>query len=152
MKRSRAFLSSGDRRDSGPLRGLKLDREQPMTTAPVLLPVQVLGRRRAIAAAFTILVGGAVGACHLFTPSTQRATTAAVQPPAPPPPPAEPPAAPRRPAVQEFQEIADLKDIHFDFDKSDIGPDAARTLDASAAWIKTNANNLILIEGHCDER
>jgi peptidoglycan-associated lipoprotein len=44
-----------------------------------------------------------------------------------------------------------LKDIHFDFDKYDIRPGDAKVLDANAAWLKTN-NNLVLVEGHCDER
>ena len=42
--------------------------------------------------------------------------------------------------------------MFFDFDKYDIRPADAKVLDSNAAWLKTNANNLILIEGHCDER
>ena len=57
-----------------------------------------------------------------------------------------------RPDVKEFAAIADLKDIHFDFDKYDIRPGDARTLDANAAWLKANGNQLLLIEGHCDNR
>src|SRR3989454_8625994 len=57
-----------------------------------------------------------------------------------------------RPAPAEFASIPELKDIHFDFDKYDVRPDAARTLDANAAWLKSNGNQLLLIEGHCDER
>ena len=45
-----------------------------------------------------------------------------------------------------------LKEIHFDFDKYNIRPGDAKILDANAAWLKSNANNLVLIEGHCDER
>lgn len=45
-----------------------------------------------------------------------------------------------------------LKAIYFDFDKSDIRPDAARILDANVDWLKSNADAIILIEGHCDER
>ncbi len=45
-----------------------------------------------------------------------------------------------------------LKEIHFDFDKYNIKPDDAKILDANAAWLKSNAANLVLIEGHCDER
>jgi peptidoglycan-associated lipoprotein len=48
--------------------------------------------------------------------------------------------------------VAALKDIHFDFDRSDIRPGDAQILDANAAWLKSNPNNLVLIEGHCDER
>jgi peptidoglycan-associated lipoprotein len=45
-----------------------------------------------------------------------------------------------------------LKTIYFDFDKYDIRPGDAKTLDGDAAWLKSNADNLVLIEGHCDER
>ena len=40
----------------------------------------------------------------------------------------------------------------FDFDKYDIRPSDAKILDANAAWLKSNAEHLVLIEGHCDER
>ncbi|HEU4440241.1 MAG TPA: peptidoglycan-associated lipoprotein Pal [Methylomirabilota bacterium] len=70
--------------------------------------------------------------------------------PAPAAPPATAaPATPPRPS--EFAESANLKDIYFDFDKYDIRPNDAKILDTNAAWLKTN-NNLVLIEGHCDER
>jgi len=55
------------------------------------------------------------------------------------------------PPPSEFQATANLKDVFFDFDKYDIRPNDARTLDANAVWLKTN-NDLVLIEGHCDER
>jgi len=45
-----------------------------------------------------------------------------------------------------------LKDVFFEFDKYDIRPEDAKTLDANASWLKSNAENLVLIEGHCDER
>jgi peptidoglycan-associated lipoprotein len=57
-----------------------------------------------------------------------------------------------RPAVKDFAAIADLADIFFDFDKYDIRPGDAKTLDANASWLKSNPNHLVLIEGHCDER
>ena len=58
--------------------------------------------------------------------------------------------APARPG--EFAESAGLKDINFDFDKYVIRPGDAKILDANAAWLKSNSNALLLIEGHCDER
>jgi peptidoglycan-associated lipoprotein len=61
------------------------------------------------------------------------------------------PAGPR-PAVADFREVPDLKDITFDFDKYDIRPADAKTLDTNATWLKSNPNHLVLIEGHCDER
>jgi len=54
--------------------------------------------------------------------------------------------------VSEFKENPNLKDIHFDFDKYNIRPGDAKILDANASWLKSNAGNLLLIEGHCDER
>jgi peptidoglycan-associated lipoprotein len=69
--------------------------------------------------------------------------------PAPAAPPTAAPAPPPRPS--EFAENANLKDIYFDFDKYDIRSNDAKILDTNAAWLKTN-DNLVLIEGHCDER
>jgi len=55
------------------------------------------------------------------------------------------------PMPSEFMANDNLKDIHFDFDKYDIRGGDAKILDANATWLKTN-DNLVLIEGHCDER
>ena len=52
----------------------------------------------------------------------------------------------------EFAPNPNLKAVYFDFDKYNIRPDDAKTLDGDAAWLKANADNLVLIEGHCDER
>ena len=57
-----------------------------------------------------------------------------------------------RPAPSQFVDIADLKEIHFDFDKHDIRKDDAELLDGNAEWLKSHADHLLLIEGHCDER
>jgi peptidoglycan-associated lipoprotein len=81
-------------------------------------------------------------------PSAAAPSTAA---PAPAPAPLAGPAAPR-PSPKEFAAVDALKDVNFDFDKYDIRPEDAKTLDANASWLKTNAENLVLIEGHCDER
>lgn len=56
-----------------------------------------------------------------------------------------------RPPISEFTANPNLKDIYFDFDKYDIRPGDAKILDSNATWLKGN-NNLVLIEGHCDER
>ncbi len=42
--------------------------------------------------------------------------------------------------------------IHFDFDKSNIRPDDAGTLDQKVAILQANPNLRIRIGGHCDER
>jgi peptidoglycan-associated lipoprotein len=54
--------------------------------------------------------------------------------------------------AREYRAHSALKDIHFDFDRSDIRPGDAKILDASADWLKANPNQLLLIEGHCDDR
>ena len=61
-------------------------------------------------------------------------------------------AAGDRPSPRDFTPNAALNDINFDFDKYDIRPTDAKTLDASAAWLKSNPKSLLLIEGHTDER
>jgi peptidoglycan-associated lipoprotein len=57
-----------------------------------------------------------------------------------------------RPDVRDYMATANMPDVHFDFDKYDIRPEAARTLEASASWLKANDKAQVLIEGHCDER
>jgi peptidoglycan-associated lipoprotein len=66
--------------------------------------------------------------------------------------PAPAPTAPARPVPKDFAAVADLIDVFFDFDKYDIRPADAKTLDTNASWLKSNPNHLVLIEGHCDER
>jgi peptidoglycan-associated lipoprotein len=104
-------------------------------------------------------------------PATTAASAAAPAPAPPAAAPAPSPAAPSsgaaaaapaaaaaapaqtpRPSPKEFMAVAALKEVFFDFDKYDIRSEDAKTLDANAAWLKSNADNLVLIEGHCDER
>ena len=42
--------------------------------------------------------------------------------------------------------------VFYDYDKSDLKPEARRQIERWAAFLKTNANATITIEGHCDER
>jgi peptidoglycan-associated lipoprotein len=64
-----------------------------------------------------------------------------------------PPAAPAKPpAPAEFKAVAELNDVHFDFDKYDIRPGDKKILEEDAKWIKANLRHLVLIEGHADER
>jgi len=76
--------------------------------------------------------GGSTTATPTPTPSTAAATA--------------------RPSPSEFTANENLRDVYFDFDKYDIRPPDAKTLDANATWLKSNPNHLVLIEGHCDER
>ena len=45
-----------------------------------------------------------------------------------------------------------VKDIYFDFDKSNIRPDAREVLKANADYMLKNSAASIIVEGHCDER
>ncbi|NTW54559.1 MAG: peptidoglycan-associated lipoprotein Pal [Chlorobaculum sp.] len=62
----------------------------------------------------------------------------------PPTPPSAPPAQPI--AVQP------LGDIFFDFDRSNLTPEAEAQLKTNAAWMVANSAKSVVIEGHCDER
>ena len=42
--------------------------------------------------------------------------------------------------------------VFFDYDKSDLKPEARRQIERWAEFMKRNANATITIEGHCDER
>lgn len=64
-----------------------------------------------------------------------------------PPAPVSPPTPP-----SEYMRNAALKGIHFDFDKSNVRSGDAKILDASSAYLKANPDQLVLIEGNCDER
>jgi peptidoglycan-associated lipoprotein len=111
----------------------------------------------------------ATTAAAVPAPTGTAATTGAAPAPAAPAP-APAPAAPAptesapataapqtpgstaRPSPKEFVSVPELKDIHFDFDKYDIRPGDAKVLDSNASWLKSNPDQLLLIEGHCDER
>ena len=44
------------------------------------------------------------------------------------------------------------EDIHFEFDSSNLLPEAQEILRWKAAWLQKNQNAQVTIEGHCDER
>ena len=45
-----------------------------------------------------------------------------------------------------------LRDVNFDFDRSDLSPVARDILKGHAAWLKANSLTRVQVEGHCDER
>ncbi len=90
------------------------------------------------------------GAGQTMAPAPTPTTPAPAQPAMRPAEPARTSEA--RPSPKEFVSIPELKDIFFDFDKYDVRPEDAKTLDTNAQWLKSNPNHLVLIEGHCDER
>jgi peptidoglycan-associated lipoprotein len=86
-------------------------------------------------------------------PPTPAAPAPAPVAPAPVAPPTAAPAPAPAPAPpKEYRVNTALKQIYFAFDKADIRPDDAKILDAGAAYLKANPTQLVLIEGHCDER
>jgi peptidoglycan-associated lipoprotein len=97
------------------------------------------------AAATTPGSGGPAMAQPTTSPSGGGAATAA-------PATAAPATAGERPEPKDFRAIPELKDVFFEFDKYDIRAGDAKVLDSNATWLKSNANHLVLIEGHCDER
>ncbi len=56
------------------------------------------------------------------------------------------------PRVRDYAQIPELRDIYFDLGKAVIRPGDAKILNANAAWLRANPDQLVLIEGHCDNR
>ncbi len=81
-------------------------------------------------------------------PSTPQAQETPVTRPAPP---AVTPVAPAPPAATAAA-ASPLKDVFFDFDKSNIKDDQKTALSDDVAWLKSNPNAKVTLEGHCDER
>lgn len=53
-----------------------------------------------------------------------------------------------RMAMQAFES----EKIYFDFDKSDLKPEARAILDKKAGWLRSNPQYRLRIEGNCDNR
>ncbi len=69
-----------------------------------------------------------------------------------PPPPSPPREEPVPQVAQLSPKESPLQDIFFDFDKSEIRPDAKASLAEDIAWLKAHPQGTITVEGHCDER
>ena len=50
------------------------------------------------------------------------------------------------------QYAGDFTDAFFDYDRSDLRPDALTALEANARFLQANSEVRVTIEGHCDER
>lgn len=61
---------------------------------------------------------------------------------------------PAQKQAREFKFLPDeaLKDVYFDFDKSDLTPAARETLRKNADALKKNSGAKVQVEGHADER
>jgi peptidoglycan-associated lipoprotein len=88
---------------------------------------------RSFALVFALSAIMLLGACH------KKA--------APPPPP------PAQPSMSDEEMFAqNVKDIYFDYDKSDIRADEQATIQADASFLQQHPNISLTVEGHCDER
>lgn len=68
------------------------------------------------------------------------------------PPPSPPREEPLPQVAQATGKESPLKDIFFDFDKSEIRQDAKASLMENVRWLRDHPGAAITIEGHCDER
>lgn len=59
---------------------------------------------------------------------------------------------PALPPPTDFSNATSLRDVQFEFDRSDILPSGKAILDANARWLKSHGRAQVLIQGHCDER
>lgn len=57
-----------------------------------------------------------------------------------------------KPGTQEDLEVNVGDRVFFDFDKSNLSPDARTAVERWAAWLKTYPANKVVIQGHADER
>jgi len=78
---------------------------------------------------------------------TQEATARLTVTAAPPPPP------PPTPSVTDEDLFSqNIKDVYFDYDKSEIRGDQQASVQADSQFLGQHTNMNITIEGHCDER
>lgn len=104
-------------------------------------------------AVFLLIV--TLGGCAKKVATTSQAIEVKEKPVAPPPQEVtqkeQPPVIEEQPIVRESEAVM-LKDIYFDFDRSDMRPDARTVLENDARWFKANPRARVKIEGQCDER
>ena len=110
--------------------------------------VQSRGQRQVFPGSTTTYTLTAIGPSGS---DTRTVTVDVSTPPAPPPP---PPTGPRLSGAEMLQQQS--QDAYFDYDKSDIRPDARDALTRDAGLLKQiftqDPNFSVVIEGHCDER
>jgi outer membrane protein OmpA-like peptidoglycan-associated protein len=70
--------------------------------------------------------------------------------PKPPPPPPPPPPKPEPKPAPKVERTIILDDVLFDFDKSNVKPEAAAILDRLVAFMKENAEKKANLSGHTD--
>jgi peptidoglycan-associated lipoprotein len=112
--------------------------------------VQSNGSRQvfpSVTTTYTLIANGPAG-------NDTKSVTVEVSTPPPPPPPGD---GSRGPILSSSQLLSQQgQDAYFDYDKSDIRPDAADALRHDAELLKQifqqDPNVSIIVEGHCDER
>jgi peptidoglycan-associated lipoprotein len=62
------------------------------------------------------------------------------------------PVTPVQPSPPPAEPLAELSDVYFDFDRYAIRVEAQLTLERLADQLKSELNQGLVIEGHCDER
>ncbi|MPZ77505.1 MAG: OmpA family protein [Deltaproteobacteria bacterium] len=82
-------------------------------------------------------------------PKPKPAPPAPKPKPAPPPPAPKPKPAPPPPAPKVERTII-LDDVLFDFDKSNVKPEAAKILDRLVAFMQENKDSKVTLSGHTD--
>jgi peptidoglycan-associated lipoprotein len=94
-------------------------------------------------------------------PPPPPASGSSSRPPGPPEPVSEPTVVPPEPmredaiasaSLDDLNRNSPLKPVFFEYDSSDLTPEAQRTLDENAATLKKYPTWAVTIEGHCDER
>jgi peptidoglycan-associated lipoprotein len=92
----------------------------------------------------------------LFSVGCQKKAVTQTKAPAPAGAPAAKPAekqpAPAAEAAPASSGMIMQEDIFFEFDRSTLTPAAQDNLMRKAAWLRSNSNVTVTIEGHCDER
>lgn len=89
----------------------------------------------------------------------QKKVTKVEEEPPPPPPPVEeeepppPPPPPPPPAIDSAAEVRNaLETIYFDYDKSELRPEAISALEGAASVMSEYPTVRVMAEGHADER
>ncbi|NNG00853.1 MAG: peptidoglycan-associated lipoprotein Pal [Desulfobacteraceae bacterium] len=112
---------------------------------------------------YTTIVLAVMGMMFTVSCAKKAVTTEpAVEEPAAEPAPEPAVEAPAEPTVDPEAEAARLREmeemrfqnehIYFEFDSAVLLPEAQNTLRRKAEWLRTYADAMVVVEGHCDER
>jgi peptidoglycan-associated lipoprotein len=94
-------------------------------------------------------------------PPATTTTPPGTRPPAPPEPVVEPTVVPPEPlrddaiasaSLDDLNKNSPLKPVFYEYDSSELTPEAQKALDENAAVLKKYSSWAVTIEGHCDER